>query len=327
MAASMIFRPAAAVAAARGPPAPGIANGDPRLAVDHAGMELELGGRRRVGVLDGIRACLAHGEGDLQRLPIVGAVGAQPPAHEPPGIRQHARIGRQAQVQLARDLGVLERDDRHVIARAASRNEFVERAPADLLRRARHTDDLAERLDALRKPDAGPFDEPIGVEHEHLTGPQQHLDLDAGPVRGPPRAAGRGQLDRRGADSSDDERRQMPGAGQVTRSGVGVKHGIGGGRHRGVGHGLHEAIDELECAPRPVVFQGVGVQAVRNWPISAAARMPWPTTSPMRHAQLPPGELEDVIPVPAHLVGRRKVAGRRRHAGELDEPRRQEAAL
>ena len=66
---------------------------------------------------------------------------------------------------------------------------------------------------------------------------------------------------------------------------------------------------------------------MRSWPISAAARSPWPTTSPIAEADAAAGEVDHVVPVAADLVARREVARRDLDADQVREAVGQQAAL
>jgi hypothetical protein len=119
----------------------------------------------------------------------------------------------------------------------------------------------------------------------------------------------------------------MARAGHRHLARVGLEDGIDSGRHRVVGHRLHIPVDELERTSGAVVFEGVGVKGGSE--LAHQGRGPDPVADdiPDHDPQLAVGELEQVVPVPAHLVGSREVPGGGRDSEGLHQAFRKQAPL
>ena len=119
----------------------------------------------------------------------------------------------------------------------------------------------------------------------------------------------------------------MPGVREAQRSGVRVEHGVRRRRHRARLRALHVAVDKLERAAGPVTLLGVGAQ--RRSHLAHQRRRPDAVADDISdgQAEQPARQLDDVVPVSAHLVTRGEIARRHRHARDFRQLPRQQAAL
>ena len=113
-------------------------------------------------------------------------------------------------MQLRRDVGVLERDDRDVVAQALGGTSLATAsAHASSGDRARLTRSPARSMPALRG-DATALDKPVGVQQQHVAAGERQLVLGTAAVgERPERGAGVTSSTR--ASGRDHQRRKVPG--------------------------------------------------------------------------------------------------------------------
>lgn len=147
------------------------------------------------------------------------------------------------------------------------------------------------------------------------------------PERKRPQRGGGLDLELPASPAGHDQRRQVPGGGQRHLTGYRVQDAVGGGGHGEVRHRLQKPIEQFERAAGAVAGDRVGVQGGPQLTHQRRSAEAVSDHVADRHSQMPAGQLEDVIPVAAHLVAGRQVAGGGADPDHVDQPLGQQAAL